>query len=134
MALTLAAFPVVVIAAGWIEADRRERAEDRSAFRTLDACVADMLGFDRDARLPHGGRQAGIGGHSRGAGEVLAGSLGDENRGGPDGGPGHGRQDRVKKVSLHHGFQVLGDVDPLGRQGGFPRLGWSVASIFPLGY
>lgn len=57
-----------------------------------------------------------MGGQCGGAEERLAGGLGDDDRGGSDGDPRHGNQDRVKRVGLHHGFQMGGYVYALGVQ------------------
>lgn len=42
--------------------------------------------------------------------------LGDEH-GGPDPDAGHGGQDLVKRVGLHQGLDLRGDVTPMGVQG-----------------
>ncbi len=46
--------------------------------------------------------------------EGSACGLCQEDGGGPDPHPGHGGQDRVKRVGLHQGLDLGGDVTPLG--------------------
>ena len=47
----------------------------------------------------------------------LAQGLGQEDGGGPDPDPGHGGQDLVKRVGLHQGLDLGGDIGPLSVQG-----------------
>ena len=49
--------------------------------------------------------------------EVLAQGLGQEDGGGPDPDPGHGGQDLVKRVGLHQGLDLGGDIGSLSVQG-----------------
>ena len=53
----------------------------------------------------------------RARGEGLAQSPGQEDSGGPDPDPGHGGQDRVKRVGLHQSLDLGGDIRSLGVQG-----------------
>ena len=47
----------------------------------------------------------------------LAQGLGQEDGCGPDPDPGHGGQDLVKRVGLHQGLDLGGDIGPLSVQG-----------------
>ena len=47
----------------------------------------------------------------------LAQGLGQEDGGGPDPDPGHGDQDLIKRVGLHQGLDLGGDIGPLGAWG-----------------
>jgi hypothetical protein len=52
-----------------------------------------------------------------GAGEVFAGHFGEDAGAGPDADAGHRGQDLVKRVGLHEGFNLGGDVVTLAAQG-----------------
>jgi len=47
----------------------------------------------------------------------LAQGLGQEDGGGRDPDPGHGDQDLIKRVGLHQGLDLGGDISPLSVQG-----------------
>jgi hypothetical protein len=51
------------------------------------------------------------------AGEVLAGYFGKDAGAGPDADAGHRGQDLVKRVGLHEGFNLGGNVVPLMTKG-----------------
>ena len=63
------------------------------------------------------GSEPGVGGQLGAGVEGLAQGLGQEDGGGPDPDPGHGGQDLVKRVGLHQGLDLGGDIGPLGVQG-----------------
>ena len=78
------------------------------------------LAPDRGPRPPGHRRQAGVGGQLGSGGEGPAQCLGQEDGGGRDPDPGHGGQDRVKRVGLHQGLDTVGDIGPLSVQGDEP--------------
>ena len=78
------------------------------------------LAPDRGPRPPGHRRQAGVGGQLGSGGGGPAQCLGQEDGGGRDPDPGHGGQDRVKRVGLHQGLDTVGDIGPLSVQGDEP--------------
>jgi hypothetical protein len=89
---------------------RESKAARKSAFEDLVAGPVRVLAADGNAGAPGDRGQAGVGGHVRGGGEVLAGEFGQEPCGSPDAVARHGHQDRVKRVVTHELLDPRPDV------------------------
>ena len=79
--------------------------------------MGDVPTADRWAGSPGCRCQAGVGGQLGSGVEGLAQGLGQEDGCGPDLDPGRGGQDLVRRVGLHQGLDLGGDIGPLGVQG-----------------
>lgn len=73
--------------------------------------------------------QAGAGGQVSGGGDILTDDLGEDACAGPDAGPGHGGQDRGKRVLGDQLFDLVSDLVALLAQRG--ELGGQAGSTIP---
>lgn len=116
-AFALGDLAVVVGATDGVGSQGGEGGAEHGSLESLVAAVGDVLAADRGARPLGHGCQTGVGGQVRTGVEGAPEGLSDEHCGGPDPDPGHGGQDLVKRVGLHQGLDLGGDVTALGVQG-----------------